>query len=252
MKRLLFIGMVIASLLPSYLKAGTIDPNTPDHKYVTYGSKFHNVVKICCVDENGQKSLGSAVVIGPHWIVTAAHVVHSTKYCSIIVKDKKYDIEKIICHSDYNDSVFGQHDIALGYTAESINLNFFPELYCNNDEEGKLCSIAGLGYTGTFNTGSNLSDDKRRAGSNFIDKIEKGTLICSASKSHKDKITELEFLIANGDSGGGLFIEGKLAGINSAIISKDGSPNSSYGDESCHTRISDFHKWILHHISESE
>jgi len=253
MNRLLFIGMVIAlSLLSFRLQAGTIDPGTPDHKYVTYGSKFHNVVKICCIDEDEQKYMGSAVVINPRWIVTAAHVVHSKKYSFIIVEDKKYEIKKIICHSDYNNSVFGQHDIALGYTTEPINLKFFPELYCDNDEEGKICSIAGLGYTGTFNTGSNLSDNKKRAGSNFIDKIEKGTLICSPSKSHKDKITELEFLIANGDSGGGLFIDGKLAGINSAVLSKDGSPNSSYSDESSHTRISNFHKWILEHTSKSE
>ena len=60
----------------------------------------------------------------------------------------------------------------------------------------------------------------------------------------------MEFLIASGDSGGGMFINGKLAGINSFVTAADGTTNSDYGDECCHTRISIFAKWIKDHIDD--
>ena len=104
--------------------------------------------------------------------------------------------------------------------------------------------MAGLGFTGTFNTGIERADGKKRAGSNFIDRIERKILICSPSKRN-EKITELEYLIGSGDSGGGLFISNKLAGINSCVISSDKKTDSSYGDRSGHTRISVFKDWII-------
>ena len=103
--------------------------------------------------------------------------------------------------------------------------------------------MAGWGFTGTFNTGIEKADGKRRAGSNFIDRTERKILVCSPSKRH-EKTTELEYLIGSGDSGGGLFIDNKLAGIHSSVIGYDGKSNSTYTDESCHTRISLYSDWI--------
>jgi secreted trypsin-like serine protease len=54
----------------------------------------------------------------------------------------------------------------------------------------------------------------------------------------------LEFLIASGDSGGGLFIDNKLAGIHSCVMTVGKNPQSKYGEESGHTRISNFIEWI--------
>ena len=51
-------------------------------------------------------------------------------------------------------------------------------------------------------------------------------------------------MIGSGDSGGGLFLDGKLAGINSFVMAADGKTNSDYGDECAHTRISTYKKWI--------
>ena len=109
--------------------------------------------------------------------------------------------------------------------------------------------MAGWGLTGTFNTGIERSDDKRRGGSNFVDGIERNVLMCSPSRRH-EKSTELEYLICSGDSGGGLFINGKLAGIHSSVVAVDGKPNSTYGDESCHTRVSTYANWIKTTLSE--
>lgn len=239
MKSFIILGIF---LFLSNSFAGTIDPNVSDSKYIEYGSKFQHTVKIICYDDNGQ-SCGSAVIIDDNWILTAAHIVKDMRNHCIIIADKEYIIDQVFCHEKYNDNVFGYYDIALGHIKESVDLKPYPVLYEDNDEVGKVATITGLGFTGNFDTGVNLSDGKKRAGSNYVEKIERGTLVCNASKPNQ-KITELEYLICSGDSGGGLFIDGKLAGINSSVLGYDGKPDSTYGDESCHTRISMYIPWL--------
>jgi hypothetical protein len=246
MKILTFLLGIFLFLSNSF--AGTIDPNVEDSKYLEYGSKFKHTVKIICYDDKGESS-GSAVIVDDNWIITAAHIVKNMKNHHIIIDNKKYNLDSVICHEKYNDNVFGYYDIAIGHIEETVNMKPYPTLYENNDEVGKLVAITGLGLTGDFNTGVKISDGKKRAGSNFIKKIERGTLVCDASRPSQ-KITELEYLICSGDSGGGLFIDGKLAGINSSVLGYDDRPDSTYGDESCHTRISMYIPWIKNIIKK--
>lgn len=249
-----FIVLLLCSAtLAITVYGGTIDPSVADEKYVEYGSLFHNVVRLCCLEDKNVLACGSAVVYTDHWIITAAHVVHKCTDCRVIIGDKKYKISKVIVHEDYKDNIFGAHDIALCYVDEPIILDFYPDLYTDPDEVGKVCCVAGWGFSGTFNTGSTFNDGKRRAGSNVIDTTERSVLVCSPSKRNtKSKCTSLEFLISHGDSGGGLFIDGKLAGINSSVLAVDGKPNSTYTDESCHTRISLYHQWIKKYTNHEE
>lgn len=237
-------------LMSSVVYSGTIDPDTQDSKYLDYGSKFTSVLRISCYDGVGVSS-GSAVVLGPNHIVTAAHVVDGSTSWTVKIKDKNYIIKKIILHPEYKKNVFSNADIAVGFLEDTIVLEHYPTLYEEEDEVGRICSISGWGLTGTFNTGVKISDGKQRAGSNFVDRIEKNVLICSPSKKH-EKMTALEYLICSGDSGGGLFIDGKLAGINSSVLGYDGKPDSTYKDESCHTRVSKYTNWIKEIISNEK
>ena len=245
--RLIKILFYILAIFFSYhpVNSGTIDPGISDTKYVEYGSKFDCVVGICGIETDGGLFCASAVAIDKNHILTAAHVVYQSEICVVTVKDKKYEISKIIIHKDFTENSFGVGDIALGYSEKDFDLDFYPKLYDTEDEVGKICSIAGYGLTGNFETGAKASDGKKRAGSNKIDSIDHDMLICTPSRrGHKD-YTSLEFFLASGDSGGGLFIDGKLAGINSCIIASNGSsPKSRYNEESGHTRISKFISWI--------
>jgi hypothetical protein len=230
--------------------AGTIDPNIPDSHYVEFGKKFDYVGMICGKYKDGTSFCASGVVVQPRIILTAAHVVKECESCSITIADKKIHIQKIIYHNDFKDNVFGYNDIAIGLLAENIDLNFYPELYEDKDETNKLCTMSGFGITGTFITGAKISDSKKRAGSNYIDKIDRGLIVCSPSGPGKK--TSLEFLIASGDSGGGLFIGNKLAGIHSCVMTTGKSPDSRYGHQSGHTRISDHLDWIKEVIKDLE
>lgn len=239
---------IIIAILCTNTFSGTIDPFTPDSKYLEYGAKFRCVVKIVGKTHDQKNYAASAVIIDKNWIVTAAHVVQGCESVSVINDNgSEYFLSKIIIHENFDENIFGTADIALGYSAKDIECDFFPQLYTEQNEIGKICSIAGYGFTGTFNGGSLKSDNNKRAGSNMVDKIDKELLICTPSRRNSKDRTALEFLISHGDSGGGLFIDQKLAGINSCVIAEDKIPNSSYGDESGHTRISNYIDWINKH-----
>lgn len=244
----LYLSIIILSC--AYCIAGTIDPNTPDSKYIEYGTKFKYIGILCGEYNNGDIFCGSAVAIDDNHILTAAHVINDAKICIFALDDSPFKIDKIVVHKDFENKKYGYADIAIGYSEKPFNLKFYPSLYEDSDEESKLSCMSGYGFTGTFLTGATKHDNKKRAGSNFIDRIENDLLICSPSKRHDKDFTSLEFFIASGDSGGGLFIDGKLAGIHSCVMIEGKIPQSKYGEESGHTRISKFVEWIRGHVKK--
>lgn len=243
---ILFLGISISS---ATILAGTRDPSIPDNKYITFAKEFYYVGKLCGSYENGNKFCASAVAIDDHHILTAAHVVNNSSSCFFYLNDKKFCISQMTIHQDFSEDTFGSADIALGYSKESFDLDFYPALYTDDEEEHKVCTIAGYGFHGTFLTGGTSHDDKKRAGSNYIESVDDthNMLICTASFSNDKNRTSLEFLIASGDSGGGLFIGNELAGINSCVMAVAKSPSSKYNEESGHTRVSKFISWINKH-----
>lgn len=236
--------------------AGTIDPTVSDTKYVEYGKKHECVVEIGGeypeqkIGESKTYFTASAVIVKPKIVITAAHVVEKATNMYIKLRDDRIKIKLAIILKAYDSSKIGPFDIAVCYLEQDAFIDFYPELYDKDDEVGKICSISGFGMTGNHRYGAKVHDGKKRAGSNKIDEIFSGMLVCSVNtRPH----TSLEFLIASGDSGGGLFIDQKLAGINSTIMThKGGILNSDMQDQSCHTRISIHKRWIDFVISELE
>lgn len=240
----IFKKLIFLSLFTTSICAGTIDPNIPDSEYLKFGQKHQCVTQISGIDnKSGRKFYASCVIIKPRIIITAAHILKESKNESAFIIFNKEEI-KILAYvypKEYNIEKFGFMDIAVAYVGKNIDIDFYPELYDKDDEVGKICSISGYGITGDYINGANKSDSQKRAGSNTVDQVINELLICSLNESPK---TRLEFLIANGDSGGGLFIDRKLAGINSCVMADDGTPNSSFTDWSGHTRVSIHRDWI--------
>lgn len=224
-------------------RAGTIDPNTPDAKHVAYGKDFHYVGEFCVIDKKGQVGFGSCVAIRPKTVLTAAHVIHDSLLCRVNINGKDIKVVKTETPTTFVYNGKMGSDIAICFVEEDMGLEFYPELYEKDDEIGRISSISGFGMHGTFATGAIKSDDKRRAGSNIIDKAYGDLLIVTPSSIRK---TELEFCITPGDSGGGMFIDNKVAGINCCVLHSKGQdkPLGQYGHESAHTRISHHKKWI--------
>ena len=247
MTKYLFIILLI---LVTPLYAGTINPNNTDEQHQNYADNYNCVVRLITKSNNSISSKSSSVLISNQWVLTAAHIFHQNKDSAFVLIDKdQYPVKKIFVHPNFKHSNVGEYDIAILRLEQQINKPIkYPELYTKSDEVNKKVDIAGYGIYGTFDTGVRISDNKKRAGCNHIEYINKHILICVAEKPSK---SALEILISHGDSGGGLFIDQKLAGINSLVLSSDGKADSSWSDESGHTRISIFYTWIQDIMSQN-
>lgn len=257
--RIALSGLLVFLFL-SVLHAGTRDPNTPDSKYLEFGQQFPSVQRLrATIKIKDEKSgvevttynFGSAVVIRPHWALTAAHVVSLDGAANpVILKDgTSHNLSHVVVHPDWEENAFGFFDLALCYSDRDFALEFYPPLHTTLDEEHKAITIAGYGFHGTFHTGATEVDGRKRAGHNKIDRSERGVLVCSPSVANR---LPLEFMIAPGDSGGGMFIGNKLAGINSFLMATDKKPDGTYGDESAFTRVSLYSEWIESEITKHE
>jgi len=239
-----YLVLLLLLLLPIQAYGGTIDPSVSDAKYIEYGKKYECVLPIVGVlgDQLNSQFRASCVVIDEYHILTAAHIVHNTITQHVLYKNKAYPCSLVAVHGDYEGHKIGYNDIAIARLARPLKLDYYPELYTDKDETDKVCGLSGWGHHGNFNSGwISTFDNTRRAGSNIIDGVDKNVLQYSVHTSDK---TELEFLICPGDSGGGLFIDKKLAGIHSYVYATDGKSDSDYGDVGCSTRVSDYVEWI--------
>jgi len=239
-----FLKILILVCFCSISEAGVIDPNISDKYYLEYGDKHKCVLKIIGFNIKGDTSYwGSCVMIDEYHFLTAAHVVSESMMNFVLHEGVAYETERIVIHKNFVAGELNSDDIALGKLIKPIKLDFYPELYCYKDEVGKISSQAGYGFTGNFNSGYTKKDFDfcKRAGTNTVIEIQHNLLICMNNDIPK---TALEFLITPGDSGGGLFIDKKLAGIHSCVYSTDGKTDSNYGDTSGHTRVSDYIGWI--------
>jgi hypothetical protein len=247
MKYILILGLILLSTISL---GGTYHPQTTDDQYVEYAESFHSVGEIVVFAKDKTHYTASAVAIDDHHVLTAAHVVLQDEVvgCVFKINNKPFKIRNITYHKDYGKTAEGG-DIAICYIPKKIGLQSYPELY-DGDELDQECSIVGFGWYGNFNSGPIEYDLCKRAGTNKIDHIDEKVLVCSSSQPSDKNCTKLEFLINNGDSGGGLFIGNKLAGINSTIWKpkkkKDDEtkPDGKYGNFSTHTRIKHYLEWI--------
>lgn len=258
--RALWTTLLILLSAPGISLAGTRDPNTPDSKYLEFGKQFPSVVRFRALTEitdkkTGEKrptfQFGSAVIIRPHWVLTAAHVAHKTELPAVILDDDRvFPLTKVITPKEYDADQIGFHDLALCYSPEDFKLDFYTPLHRGRDEIGKPMTIAGYGLTGTFHTGCTLSDSKKRGGHNKVEGAERAVLICKPTRGAGRM--PLEYMISPGDSGGGMFIGNELAGINSFLMADDKNPDGTYGDESAFTRVSLYANWVESQIENYE
>lgn len=243
---MIFRAFLAAAALSSACVGGTLDPSVPDQRYLDYGGKHECVVPIygeCGFEGGGKphKFAASAVVVSRRWVVTAAHVVKGSREVKVRVNGKEHELVRVVVNRRFDEDKLGMYDIAVAESGDDMELDFYPSLYEGDDEVGKVASVCGYGATGTFGTGHVRSDGRKRAGSNRVLRAENQTLVFSVTDPGR---TSMEFMIAPGDSGGGAFIDQRLAGINSFVMATDGRSNSDYGDEFACTRVSMFAPWI--------
>lgn len=279
-----FSVVLVAAACGGQVIAGTIRDDRDPALYTSLALEpSYQAVGLLEVNvfEEGTPAVGSATLVAPDWVLTAAHVVEASptqpKAVQFTVGGQSYAASRWVLHPKYDgSSLIKGFDLALVQLSQPV-LDVTPaQIYRKKKERGMEGTFVGFGRTGTGISGDTVDDRLKRAGTNIIDgqlkRDNRGFLKAidrlgsgaktfavdfdSPSNPLESRLggptpVDLEYLISRGDSGGGVFIDDPndlsgplLAGINSFGEIFDERDDSDYGDLTGHTRVSSFKSWI--------
>jgi hypothetical protein len=225
---------------------GTIEDTIDDARYRAYGSTYAAFTcRVIGVEVAGNSAHASCVLIGPHFALTAAHVVHEMTVCEVVTATGRHRVDRIWVHQEWQHD-YGLHDIAIVHVAEPFGLLRYPPLSDGTESLGSVVTASGWGMTGRLSSGLQGGSSGLRAGTQRLYGSESAVWLCKIER----RGTPLPYCIAPGDSGGGLWGRGadgqtRLIGVNSCVNRYGGGkPRHMAGEESAHTRVSLYLDWI--------
>ena len=112
------------------------------------------------------------------------------------------------------------------------------DIYRGTDEVGQTFQLVGYGKTGTGATGDTMPSGTKRQGLNVFDTAADNKLQVVFSRFDGEEFP------AHGDSGGPDLLDGRIAGVNSALRETFGDINARFGEQAFSTRVSSFAGWI--------
>jgi secreted trypsin-like serine protease len=260
----LYGALLLVGVCPISASGGTIRHDRADSSYTSLAASYPAVGAL-----TWGSWICSATLIDDDWILSAGHCLDDGAYEA---DDWTFDLsdsgggthigaEKFV-HPGWVDDLDDGTDIALLRLATSEGTVSPATINTDTSEVGRTTTHVGYGRTGTGLTGDVNSAGTKRAGNNVID------LDGSSVGGYNDKVLfedfdsgsagdnwsgsqtqlDLEYLIAPGDSGGGMFMNfgsgDVLTGVHSFLASVDSGLDADYGDLAGSTRVSSYASWI--------
>lgn len=257
-----WVGILAVTLAPAAAQAGVARHDLSQWQYQNNANTvgFRDRGGILNANNGVVGWQGSSVYIGNQWLLTAAHVVMGATAMDFeSAAGSITGVDAYAYHSLFNPAQPGWgYDIALVKLSSAPTGVSATPRYTGNTEMGDQAIGGGFGLGGTGLTGQTGTAGTWRAGYNRIDNFLSGGRILQTDFDSPDSDEStwgsstpeyLEIQLAQGDSGGGLWInEGvgwRLAGIASFLTDANGnSVLGDYGDHSSYTRVSVFESWI--------
>ncbi len=267
-------GLLVAcTAIPARQALGGIMlASVPEASYINFSNQSQ-------FDAIGTFSPGaSGTLIAPNWVLTAGHLGVNVNNFRVRGTGQSYAVAEVVQHPTF---IVNNQNINLGYDIQLVRLvenvpNVTPaSIYRGNLEAGATIAITGFGLGGFGDTGESLSAIQR-AGTNTVDVVasfvngaQNAILVADfdsefgathntlAAFGSSSTPLSLEYHLATGDSGGGIFIfengQWYLAGVSSGVESQaQFLPNLvgantdlfGYGALSYFTRVSAFQGFI--------
>jgi secreted trypsin-like serine protease len=214
----------------------------------------------------------SGTLIASNYVLTAAHSVFGAPASSVrfTVGGQTYFGSEVFILPGYTGDLLAGNDLAIVRLTSHVTNVTPAALNSNTNEKGLVGTMVGFGATGTGDTGyKSGTAGTKRAGQNVLDEFgdffaNVNIAVVMSDFDHPDipglstfgssTPLDLEYSVAPGDSGGGLFVDfgsgPVLAAVHSWIYGRDGTNNASYGDLMGSVRVSIHYNWIMSVIPE--
>jgi secreted trypsin-like serine protease len=253
--------LLIASLAP--LASGiVIRDDVPDSEYQALAaqSQFAAAGRMIFNTGSGNFFGGSATLIAPGWVLTAAHVADNQPASAwrfdLGSSASRVSVAEVFIHPDWggDDQIVNGSDFALMRLASPIT-SVTPASISRRPSPAPGTDIVhvGFGGTGTGTTGfTSSSPVVKRAATNVLEATDFFTPFfhyCDFDNPANGGATPLEGQLAPGDSGGPIFANfggsWEILGVHSFIAdwNNDGIL-ANYGDIMASNRIEPFISWI--------
>lgn len=211
-----------------------------DKQYLDLAAKYPAVTRL---------GGGTATLVEPHWLITAAHVAEGLSPFdeSVQFAGKSYSIEAIALHPQANHRARRKRvDIALIRLGKPVEGVSPVDMYEKNDENGKVVVFVGPGMFGDGLTGPIGDDRKMRAATNTVSDVTDNYVVFKFDAP--PDATDLEGISGPGDSGGPALIEVDsrmiVIGVSSANDDAGAMGPCRYRSTEYYARVSTTMEWI--------
>ncbi len=274
-------AIALTGFAPATVHAGTMRNLGRDfkHRQLAEQSEFDSVGRLDIVTDAttnpNATSLCSGTLVGGSYVVTAAHCVDTAQLMEFRIGNGSYTANRWVVPGRWNGNAGAGADIAVIELDRRVRgaRRIRAKLNTSRKEKGRTATIVGFGATGEGILGENgaLPIGQKRAGENKTDIINPfahkqlavdfdpdptsalfNTIANPKFNGLTGRVDDIkkedfpltnEYQTAGGDSGGGLFINGRLAGVTSW-----GSRNSAFFSQGYFTRVAIWHNWIRRQI----